>query len=241
MGKHPFQTWISWACSTNQVWSVCWTLLILTWQWASIAFTLVGLQQAFRPFGPVQVEWPGKDSKQNSQIPKGKYFSWEILLSFSILLLFTLPILNIDLTTQRCIYVDVEASLIFEKDEIEILLSKCWSTALFKPLKALFISKNLEDDNKLFYDLFPCNKNWKAAKNIMNNALLSAVSKSNWHQRPCFTFRVYHKANLKYFRRNNITYLKIDTSDILIIQKRSKNTSIFQWSLQRDQKIIFSC
>lgn len=35
-------------------------------------FALVGLQQAFRPFGPVQVEWPGKDSKQNAQLPKGK-------------------------------------------------------------------------------------------------------------------------------------------------------------------------
>eukprot|EP00112_Aurelia_sp_Birch-Aquarium-sp1_P020800 Seg544.1 transcript_id=Seg544.1/GoldUCD/mRNA.D3Y31 product="Cytoplasmic polyadenylation element-binding protein 1" protein_id=Seg544.1/GoldUCD/D3Y31 len=32
--------------------------------------TDVGLQQAFRPFGPVQVEWPGKDSKHNAQIPK---------------------------------------------------------------------------------------------------------------------------------------------------------------------------
>eukprot|EP00795_Rhopilema_esculentum_P014531 gene14531-5597_t len=33
--------------------------------------TDVGLQQAFRPFGPVQVEWPGKDSKHNAQMPKG--------------------------------------------------------------------------------------------------------------------------------------------------------------------------
>eukprot|EP00794_Sanderia_malayensis_P003547 gene3547-4050_t len=33
--------------------------------------TDVGLQQAFRPFGPVEVEWPGKDSKQDGQIPKG--------------------------------------------------------------------------------------------------------------------------------------------------------------------------
>ncbi len=33
----------------------------------------VGLQQAFRPFGPVQVEWPGKDNKHNGQMPKGKH------------------------------------------------------------------------------------------------------------------------------------------------------------------------
>ena len=32
-----------------------------------------GLQQAFRPFGSVKVEWPGKEGKQNRHPPKGNY------------------------------------------------------------------------------------------------------------------------------------------------------------------------
>ena len=43
-----------------------------------------GLQQAFRPFGSVKVEWPGKEGKQNRHPPKGKYLRMllEIFYSF---------------------------------------------------------------------------------------------------------------------------------------------------------------
>lgn len=32
---------------------------------------LAGLQQAFRPFGALSIEWPGKDGKHSRHPPKG--------------------------------------------------------------------------------------------------------------------------------------------------------------------------
>ena len=43
-------------------------------------FVVAGLQQAFKPFGQVKVEWPGKEGKQNRHPPKGIYLMIQILL-----------------------------------------------------------------------------------------------------------------------------------------------------------------
>ena len=42
-----------------------------------------GLQQAFKPFGQVKVEWPGKEGKQNRHPPKGAYLNSYCVLSIS--------------------------------------------------------------------------------------------------------------------------------------------------------------